>query len=807
MKPLFIILIVLIIISILYLVYRNIQYQKILESFDNTRSSLSTYYQNTTDSDSYQTDDNIHNGVDINVNKVTTTISKWDGVWENFNDNIFCIMIALNDKLFFSLSNSNLTNVISNGDLLPKKTDTDICPQNTFLGIGQLNHPRTKFVLKEVICDNYVNSSLNMVPNGLSGKLDNNIVTLYSNGNTIQVRLNKVKDLSYDSDSFYKQPNFLKLFSPFIRNYPILERSFYSLTAPLCVNSTPCNALYIGLNSNNPEMPNACGTTKSGSDNTCATINCVNVSNYRGEYSVCPPNTDIVISDYMSFSGLNSMNLSSGNSLKSCDYLDNFNEEKYNSCIICYVSAVQSVFTLNYQFFGVLPNESSLTLQKDMMDGMLNSDNGLVNTYKDNIMNGFGDLGKAISLTNCMEFNNETGTQREMENKCLPICKKYINDGVVNNRPPNNQLNPTVWQINYKVPKNYVNNCRFVLSTSKFYKLAVKYANFNDDGTNNLSLYGGDYKQDLMIENYTILKQTEKLSIISTNIKTNSGLYLVPSVEKGGFSNNSLNLSYKEYPNQDGKWLIIGFHLKNIDDLTNFLNTSTLSGPVNKNIIFSLSGSYQSVPSIDNTNKCTISNNGNVVMFDDPTRGMVFSFSGRNYLTINVETPLNFTISAWTYYSLPTPSPTPPPSLLPSLLTSLLPSSTPTPTPTPTPSPTPSIFKANIFSCSTCKLYYENGNIYASINDEIIAYRVNTIDTWTHFAITYSNSSNTLTLYINGENIIETNIESWKADTGHHYIGSYNNTHNWIGYLSDIQEFKVALSDDEIKNLYQLENK
>ena len=67
-----------------------------------------------------------------------------------------------------------------------------------------------------------------------------------------------------------------------------------------------------------------------------------------------------------------------------CNYMKNF--YNYNSFIICYVSEFQEVKTLNYEFFGSYKSESYLTLQKDKFHSYLNSKNGLLTYYKNNIL-------------------------------------------------------------------------------------------------------------------------------------------------------------------------------------------------------------------------------------------------------------------------------------------------------------------------------------------------------------------------------------------------------------------------------------
>jgi amino acid permease len=68
MNSLLIILIVIIILALIYLFYRNKEYHKLLESFDNNRNSLSTYMQSTVDYDSFMNTRNSYKKNLITVN-------------------------------------------------------------------------------------------------------------------------------------------------------------------------------------------------------------------------------------------------------------------------------------------------------------------------------------------------------------------------------------------------------------------------------------------------------------------------------------------------------------------------------------------------------------------------------------------------------------------------------------------------------------------------------------------------------------------------------------------------------------------
>ena len=170
MDFLLIFLIILILLSILYLLYRNYQYYRILEKFDNnnTQSSLSTYFQNTVDYDTYATNSNMFNGISAPLPNNLNT-SMWNGTWANSSLNIYAIFSQKNDTLIISLSNSSFNNYYSSLNSVTIEEESSIlgleCYPNSFIGTGKLSNNLMSFNLTEVICNNYSNTDLNLTPN------------------------------------------------------------------------------------------------------------------------------------------------------------------------------------------------------------------------------------------------------------------------------------------------------------------------------------------------------------------------------------------------------------------------------------------------------------------------------------------------------------------------------------------------------------------------------------------------------------------------------------------------------------------
>jgi hypothetical protein len=576
MNLLIVILIIIIILSIIYLLYRNKQYNYSLESFNNnTQSSLSTYFQNTVDYDSYKTNTNAYHGNQsiqsiYHKNQLTQTIKKnvWDGLWENKELHIYVQFIQNNDRIIIAIGNSSFEQM--NNKVKSTNIKSSIgsvkCYNNSFVGIGNLNNNFDKFILKEVLCSNYSNPDLNLTINNFTGKIVDNIIQLHSMGKGQVIPLTlKNKVPTYN--------NYSKKIAPNTNTYPIINNSTFNNKENPCVNSKPCmdksNGLSLTLYNN--IQYNACGNPKSVKDNTCDDKpTCVFYSQESngsdGSDVIEKCNFKTAIFDYMNLLPLTIQTQYEKNSLLLCNHLEYFRPGKYNTCIICYVTDIGNVYTLNYEFFGTLHGESNLTVQCDIMDHKLNKpllESGLLPFYRNAIKNNTNrtDLMNGLSFTNC-----EGST-------CIDKPISFINN--YNGPIGNILLNPCVWNINNIKTENVLNSCPIILSTFSKYNTPIKYAEFNEDGTTSLSLFSGGLKQHLMFDKLTILnndkEELNKYVIMTTNIKTNNGSYLIPSTDNNGFFNSKV-IRLVDKPLINGKWIIIGFRLFNLNTLTRIIN-------------------------------------------------------------------------------------------------------------------------------------------------------------------------------------------------------------------------------------------
>ena len=152
-------------------------------------------------------------------------------------------------------------------------------------------------------------------------------------------------------------------------------------------------------------------------------------------------------------------------------------------------------------------------------------------------------------------------------------AKKYVNNYTAING--NNNLKPAVWTINYNKDVNLVNSCSIILSTSEKYDTPVKYVTYNN-GDVNLSLYSGGSNQEFIMENTRVIHEIdfENTSFVAmtTNLRANNQLYLIPNTSNGGFSNNSNIVSLTNSIEENGKWLLIGFNIDKITNLMDIIN-------------------------------------------------------------------------------------------------------------------------------------------------------------------------------------------------------------------------------------------
>jgi hypothetical protein len=616
----------------------NTQYGKGLEKFANNES-LSTFYQSTTDSDTYMTNKNSLNGKNIIYSDELTSLKNkkvgWDGVWEDIGDHpsIYAHFIQNNDKLIISITDSNIgSGQFSWQAFMNMMTPRDIneCSSNTFVAIAQLNKERTIFNIIHVLCDTYTESQLNLPftppqPNGsvsgsnyssgsysnmatyqylFSGFLQNGAITLVNNQNSTSITLQKVTNLQYDTNDM-KSSSYLNKTQSMINENPRIYNSYVESEATYCPQGTQlCITNNLGLDTSSV---NACGIVQQGSNICSGTPNCLfykspnsPLSNGIPDCANPKPNNNY---GYMNFMANYGLTKNDGGTLRLCNNLiKNFNNNQLNACILCYITNLGDVKTLNYQFMNTLPQENSLTVQYDYMKDFLNKDNGILSYYRSilhsNRVGSTIDQINGISFTNLFENNTiehltNTGNKITFQNQLSNALNNYLSHSKYDHVASNKNLEPALWSLNYNTSdkSDLTNACYFTLSTSPLYQDGpVKYAQVSDDGTTHLSPYSGGIQQKFVFTNETIIKEnmngtSSNFIMMTANIITDNHLYLQPTNVNSFFNNkntvhsrghNSSIVGLSSSPEINGKWLVLGFNVNNIANLNQTISNIKL---------------------------------------------------------------------------------------------------------------------------------------------------------------------------------------------------------------------------------------
>ena len=185
-----------------------------------------------------------------------------------------------------------------------------------------------------------------------------------------------------------------------------------------------------------------------------------------------------------------------------------------------------------------------------------------------------------MSLTNCFSTKDSVNTYSELLQNCKTTLSNEF-ESKTNNTVQSNKL-PMVWNIKKVTNANYA-PCTFSISSSKLYTKESQWQKFAEfDPSHNktkMSLYEGGTNQVITLENATILTESDASTqnsdgintnhiLVSGNLKTsNPKKFLIPSKVKSGFYNDSSIINLKNSPNDNGKWIMLGFNLMNIQNL------------------------------------------------------------------------------------------------------------------------------------------------------------------------------------------------------------------------------------------------
>jgi hypothetical protein len=235
-----------------------------------------------------------------------------------------------------------------------------------------------------------------------------------------------------------------------------------------------------------------------------------------------------------------------------------------DSSIICYIKNIGDIQVLSYQFSGVGKEDSCLTTEN----------NYYVHAYVKNFIKKNITKLRNIPISDYMAFNNIYYSNDSLNSTFLSdsitSAKKYYtsNHNNINKGVPRTNKLPQCWEINQSYSTSA---CYFKLKTksSKISYDVEKYPKFNNDGSTMMSLNDDGVNNELIFEDYhQLLHNTNKNIYIGTaNIRCNNLLYLSVGNGDNNALNNSKVVQLTSKPAIDGKWMIITFNSKNINQL------------------------------------------------------------------------------------------------------------------------------------------------------------------------------------------------------------------------------------------------
>jgi hypothetical protein len=570
------ILLLLIILSIIYLCYREYQYKELIDKFQN-RNSLSVYYNNDINSDELE---NNKNSFNVYYNKPQNLL-KWNGIW--VLDNIYAQFIQNNDLLMINFINSDYQKTLD----------------ESFQGI----------------MNNYI---LLNIPNGTIYSINVKYLNDYSFeltikridgekswSNELAIKIYDMDNINFKTYSLGSSNNIIKKYIINTNNLKILpqntcppnsfigigqlneNRNYFILKKIICNNYNNINLnlnihQFAGFIYNNKiklfsdGIPNNIILNKkedlifNSNDYPIRNTFIDKMMNNINNLPIIPKDQIKDNKIYMNYMNINGLLRNNGSTLNICEYLKYFT--KCNSCIIGYIDKLGNVQTLNFQYFGINKKESNLILQYDVMNNMFNNENSNIDIskYRLSINNNDDNTKKAISLTSCISKNKIGDYAINIYNNCINSIKKYINDFEM---IIENNIAPCVWQINKGISNNMLTYCPISINTFEGYSKVVKYVQYSGSDIYLTPIENG-LNQQLLLEDITVLNYKENGAnanfMLTANIKTLNDYYLVPSLE-AGFSNNSNLVRLSPTINEYGKWIILGFTLNNVNELMNVL--------------------------------------------------------------------------------------------------------------------------------------------------------------------------------------------------------------------------------------------
>jgi hypothetical protein len=209
-----------------------------------------------------------------------------------------------------------------------------------------------------------------------------------------------------------------------------------------------------------------------------------------------------------------------------------------------------------------------------------------------------------------------------------------------------------------------------------------------------------------------------------------------------------------------------------------YFQESSISG-----MVFNFTFGTSNVPTQDSTGKSITTSSTAPTMVNDATRGWVVSLNNSFLNVPTFDIPVSYTKMCWAYSTAGDTN-----------ARNLMSSGNDT-------GGVHYMYNTNAYLTGG---HNSSGAVINSVSDP----NVTPINVWIHWALTYDNTSKTMTLYRNGTNVVSRvdTALNWTGGTNFLRIGAYTTGSFYKGFLDNARVFNRALTASEVLTIYNAES-
>ena len=519
-----------IILCILYFIYRYYQKRDSMENFEvMSQRSDSIYYRNTVDANTLEILQKALNTKQDLVHLSSQVNDPFTGAWSNFSESnntsatitisdMILLLRKIDSQLFVALTRRDLNQ--NNGG--QEEVSGELYPMFMFVGLAKIISPTHADIHK--VIDNKFTTVTSTTPNTIS--FSNNTVTLKLYGITYSFNLKR----ELTKENYY---------NPLQVILPAFKTTATSLTDVVCPAGKSQCTLTLGDISNQK----VCAPSSSiNTDGSCMTPTSSNTSDYCSleenditsgtiTISKCPMNFNVIQNniDYMMnniFTGKNG-----SGEVQTCTYLDNLTKWKYYIVLNARDSKNFTIF--GYQIWGLEPKDNKVVTKASRIANMISS-----------------KIDKNEPLkTQLQEAMNEGSTPSIDTSTLQTSSNEY----------------PQLWKFNKAYNQG---SCYFTLESAKTASQPIYYLNYKSDGDLFMTLQSGGFNQFFTMEDFKEIytPTSGKYGLYGGYFKAANHFYISPGrVDMQELNPNNTQVNIKvcnlvSKINQAGKWLILGFN-------------------------------------------------------------------------------------------------------------------------------------------------------------------------------------------------------------------------------------------------------